>query len=310
MWNYDDYKTWLRGRLNEIKDSLDFNDYAIEVFNEQDYAKRRSILPKTITVITRFLASSMLFNAKTQPIQMIIVAEENSIATANSIMSKFCETWNFVTTKENDTAIKHQYSTPVVLNNFNLIGIGLRTVLYIGATLYILDRLVDITDLKVSLDPLSFPEFIVDYPYTRGNIVAYDNKVYECIVDEVTADMHIGFVPSEWSRIYEVALDPISATVGYVMSGDSQPFTDQYAETEKNFATFSMSLNVASTDTPFTRAVLYILSKTSRAKGNDNFKFSFKIGPTYFTDFKMKMMGLTFTTAKTNAPSLQMSFNV
>ena len=310
MWNYNDYQNWMRDRLNEVKNSLDFNDYAIEVFNEQDYAKRRSILPKTITVITRFLASSMIFNVKTQPIQILIVAEENGLATANSILSKFCEQWNFVTTKESTTAVKHQYSTPVVLNNFNLIGMGLRSVLYISANLNILDNLLDMTDIKVNLDPLSFEAYNDDTPYHKGDIVAYSSHIYQCIVDETNADHHIGFDANEWTRIYAIELDPISATIGYVMSGDTQPFTDMYAETEKNFATFSMSINVASTDTPFTQAALRILAKKSRANGNDGFTFSFKIGDMDFSNFKTKMVGLTFTTAKTNAPSLQMSFNI
>ena len=125
MWNYDGYKEWLRDRLVECKNALDFNNYNIEVYNEQDYAKNRSIKAKTMTVIVKFLSSAMVFNVKTQPIQMLVITEENSISVANTILTSFSERYNFKVEIDGSTYVKHMYATPAVLSNFNLIGIGL-----------------------------------------------------------------------------------------------------------------------------------------------------------------------------------------
>ena len=257
MWNCDDYKTWLKNRLVEIKNNLDFKDYDIEAYNEQDYAKHRSIKPKTITVIIKFLADSKIFSAKTQPIQMLAITEENGISVANSILTKFCDNYNFATITNGTTYVKHMYSSPVPLSNFNLIGIGLRTVLYVNTTLFILENVMDINGLKIDDKPI----------------------------------------------------EAMSATIGYTMSGDTQPFDGGYAKTEKNFATFVMTLNVACVKTEFTEKCIKIMNESSAEKGNENFQMAFNVGDLPFS-LIMKLTGATLTTAVNNVPSLQLSFSV
>lgn len=257
MWNYNNYKDWLKDRLIETKNSLDFKDYSIDVYNEQDYAKNRSIKPKTITVIIKFLSSSLVFSAKTQPVQMLILTEENSISIANTIITKFCDNYNFAVISNGTTYVKHIYSSPTVLSNFNLIGIGYRTVLYVNTTLLILEDVMDINDLYID-----------------------NNKV-----------------------------DALSATIGYTMTGDTQPFDSGYAKTEKNFATFVMTINIACVKTDFTEKCIKIMNNTSLEGGNDNFTVSFTVGGLGFS-FNMKLIGATLSTAVNNVPSLQFSFSV
>ena len=257
MWNCDYYKDWLKNRLIEIKDNLDFNDFNVEVFNEQDYAKHRSIKPKMITVIIKFLADNKIFAAKTQPIQMLVITEENGMSVANSIMTSFCDTYNFATIPNGTTYIKHMYSSPVPLSNFNLIGIGLRTVLYVNTTLFILENGLDINNLKI------------------------DNKTVEAM----------------------------SATIGYTMSGDTQPFNGGYAKTEKDFATFVMTINVACVKTDLTEKCIKIMNESSTQKGNEDFSMAFNVGDLPFA-LTMKLTGATLTTAVNNVPSLQLSFSV
>lgn len=257
MYDSNVYKEWLKNRVVEIKNALDFNDYNIEVYNEQDYAKNRSIKAKTITIVVKFLASSLIFSAKTQPIQMLIITEENGIGVANSIMTKFAENYNFATIPDGTTYVKHMYSTPVVLSNFNLIGIGLRTVLYINTTLFILENVMDINDLYID----------------------------------------------------EQKIDFLSATIGYTMQGDTQPFDGGFAITEKNFATFVLTINIACVETDFSKKCVKIMSGKSEELGNEDFKVAFSVGQLPF-DFNMKIIGATLTTAINNVPSLQLSFSV
>ena len=261
MWNYDDYKTWLRNRLVEIKNTLDFGDFNIEVYNEQDYAQHSSINEKTITVVTKFLSSNNIFNVKTQPVQILVITEENSISVANAIMSKFCDDYNFTTTTSGTSYVKHSYASPVVLSNFNLIGIGYRTVLYINTNLFVLDNVIDIKTLTI------------------------DNNV----------------------------VDPISATIGYSMSGDTQAFDGGLAKTTKNYATLVMTLNVACTESDFVVKCVGIMNGNSTYKGNEDFTVAFSLGEgTNKVDFNltMKMTGATFSTAKNSVPSLQLSFSL
>ena len=261
MWNYDYYKDWLKDRLVEIKNNLDFKDFNVEVYNEQDYAKNRSIKAKTITVIVKFLADNKIFSAKTQPIQMLVITEENGLSVANSIITKFCDTYNFAITTNGTTYIKHMYSSPVPLSNFNLIGIGLRTVLYVNTTLFILEDVRDINNLKI------------------------DNK----------------------------SVDAMSITIGYTMSGDTQPFDGGFAKTVKNFSTFVMTVNVACVKNDFTDKCIGIMKGNSTNKGNETFVVSFDVGKgsdKISFSLNMKMTGGTLTTAVNNVPSLQLSFSV
>ena len=306
MWNYDDYKKWLKNRLIEIKNALDFNDYNIDVFNEQDYAKNRSIDAKTITIVTKFLPSNIIFSAKTQPVQILVITEENSISVANSIVTKFCDDYNFSVSNTTDTYIKHIYSTPVVLSNFNLIGIGMRTVLYVGATLIILENVMDITNLKVALDKSNFPTFSPTATYDKDDLVQYQGVGYKCKINGTHGD----FQSNEWTTDTRIDIETISATIGYTMSGDTQPFDGGYAKTEKNFSTFVMTLNVACIENQFTEYVGNILKGTSVKKGNEVFAYSFNLGSIQFTNFEMKLTGFTMSTAKNNVPSLQLSFSV
>lgn len=258
MWNYESYKNWLLRRLCERRDELGFDGYSIEVWNEQDYAKRKSLKSKTITVIAKFLPSTLVFSVKTQPVQMLAITEENSISAANSILTSFVERTNFSVQAEGTTYVKHMYSTPSVLSNFNLIGIGMRTVLYVNATLFVLEDVMDITDLKVD-----------------GS-----------------------------------AVDAISATIGYTMTGDTQPFGGGYAKTRKSFATFVLTLNVSCTKTGFTTKVAKIMNMSSEEKGDEAFSFSFKLGDIEFSGMEMRLVGATVATAINGVPSLQMSFSV
>ena len=268
MWNCDIYKEWLKNRLIEIKTSLDLNDYNIEVFNEQDYAKKPSIKQNAITVIIKFLSSNIMFNAKTQPVQLLAISEGNGLDIANAILNKFCNTYNFVTTNNDSTYIKHIYSTPVVLSNFNLIGINLRTVLYVSTTLLVLENVVDITNVKIK------------FMNNNGTYTSY------------------------------VSLDPLSATIGYTMTGDTEPFGTGFAKTEKSVSTLVMSLNIACVSNEVVTKCIEIMKNTSQFNGNDVFYTSFKIGSIVFTDFEFKLTSCTISTAKNNVPSIQIGLSL
>lgn len=159
------YKDWLYEKLVIIASDLGIEDYTFEVFDEQDFAKKGSLKPKCITVILKFLSDTKIFSARVQPVQMLIIGEQNSIKVANIVFSKFAETYNWYqdidfVKKENT---KMQYTNPVVLNNFNVIGVGYRSVLYISASLYILENVVDVSLLSIDGNYIEFISFNISY---------------------------------------------------------------------------------------------------------------------------------------------------
>ena len=261
MWNYENYKDWLRARLIEIKNGLEYLDYNIEVFNEQDFAKKKSMEQKTITVIIKCLPSTILFTVKTQPVQMLVVSEGNGLSVANEIITKFCETYNLKIEQDGNTYIKNTYSTPTVLGNFELVGIMLRSVLYVNVTLFIMENVVDLKDLYI--DNLSTGK----------------------------------------------PIEVLSATIGYSMQGDSQPFDGGYAQTQKNFATFTMTITIPCVNSDLITKALNIMSMRSAQKGNEKFRTHFTIGGVVF-DFYLILTDATFTTAANNVPGFMLSFKV
>ena len=261
MWNYENYKNWLVQNVTNIAQGLNFKDYSFEVYNEVDYAKERSLKKKVITIVIKLLPSTIVFTAKVQPIQMLVITEENSLAVANSVFTTFAERFNFAVESSGATYVKHQYSTPTVLSNFNLVGVGYRSVLYINTTLYILEGVMDINGMTVD-----------------GN-----------------------------------EIDVLSATIGYTMSGDTQPFGGGLAVTEKNFATLVMTVNTPCVSNAFTNKCIGIMKGNSAERGNEVFAFSFNVGTgTQAIPFaiNMKLVGATISTAINNTPSLQLSFSV
>lgn len=156
-----DFETYLLGRLEHIKDTLTgFENIQIFISEEQNFAKMDELTPDSIYIVIKYLSSSIEYYAETMPIQILVLSEQNSMEKAQMLMSKFTETYNWNIIEENNTYIKQQYNSPVVLNNYVEVGYGYRSVLYVTGTLFIMENLVDVKDVYVDgygpYKPLSF----------------------------------------------------------------------------------------------------------------------------------------------------------
>lgn len=144
------YENYLLQELNSDK---------IVVLSEQLFAKGGEFEPDKIYVVTKYLASSIEFGAETQPIQILILSEQNGLQEAKEIFETFTQTHNWRAGTFDGTFIKQQYTSPVVMSNFNEVNYGMRSVLYVSATLFIMENISDVENLKimgVSVKPLSF----------------------------------------------------------------------------------------------------------------------------------------------------------
>lgn len=240
------YETWLKNRLTEIKADLGLDDYTIEVFNEQDFIKP-DLSWGLISVVVKHLTATKVYATTVEPLQIMIMSEENGLDAAQIIFSKFFQTYNFYNLKDGTTSYKFQVGSPVVLNNFNVVGAGQRSVLYVSATNYILENIADLEDFAGGI-----------LPTVTGKLFVDSTKV-----------------------------DVISFSLNYGMSGDTQPFPNQnFAKTVKGVQTLNISLTTPCISSTFITKVKNILNGTASGNTSFNFKFKL-VGTEFNKDVKL-----------------------
>lgn len=158
------YNELLREKIYELQRTLGDNfAFQFEIDSEQSFLKRKDLEPNTIYILTKDLQNDNSIGVDTQPVQILILTEQNSLDTTKFFFSEFAKKYNFEaiskTIDETNVWVKQQYSDPVVLSNFNAVDYGYRSIMYMSATLYIMYNVVDIKELtidSVSVTPLAF----------------------------------------------------------------------------------------------------------------------------------------------------------
>ncbi len=156
--NYD-FESYLFEKLSHIAIELNYTDVNIYVSEEQNFAKMDKLTPDSIYIVVKYLSSNIEYYTETLPIQILVLSEQNSLEKAQMIMNKFANDYNWQVIIDGNTYIKQQYNSPVVLNNYVEVGYGYRSVLYATGTLYVMENVVDVTDVKIDnadIKPLSF----------------------------------------------------------------------------------------------------------------------------------------------------------
>lgn len=147
--------------------SFDLKNYLLQeihsdkivILDEQLFAKNGELESNKIYIVIKYLASSIEFGAETQPVQILILSEQNGMQEAKDLFETFTQTHNWRSGMFDSTYVKQQYSSPVVMSNFNDVANGYRSVLYVSGTLFIMENICDVSDLKigdVEINPISF----------------------------------------------------------------------------------------------------------------------------------------------------------
>ncbi len=168
------YNKVLREKLYDLQNELGLSQFNFEVDSEQAFLKQKDLEPNTIYVLTRNLQNDNSIGVDTQPVQILVLSEQNSLDIAKALFSEFAKRYNFEAISETYTEddethniwVKQQYSDPVVLSNFNTVDFGYRSVLYISATLYIMYDVVDISNLEINSESLKALNFNISYSMT------------------------------------------------------------------------------------------------------------------------------------------------
>ena len=149
-WNYETkLKEYIAKAVRDVGDVA--KDLTFEVAEEQAFVKMEELKPGTIYVVIKYLSTTNTLDATTQPIQILISCEQNSIQASQIVFSKLVESHNFEEIIENGTYVKQDYREPVVLSNFNQVSYGYRTLMYISATLFIMEDIIDVGGLSIKI---------------------------------------------------------------------------------------------------------------------------------------------------------------
>ena len=159
-WNYE---AWLATKLNSLCLELGLS-VKPKVFSEREFLRSSELAPDEVGVVTRRSQSEITFGAETLPLQILVMSEANSSEEATRLFTTFAERCNYATDPESgDVTVKHQYSAPVTLTNFDSVSYGYRSVLYVNATLVIVGSAIDVTDLEI--DGTSYEAINFDVSY-------------------------------------------------------------------------------------------------------------------------------------------------
>ena len=267
-WNYEDkIKEYIAQAVN---DSGVGSDFTFEVCTEQAFVKIKKLDPNTVYVVIKYLSSTNTLNAITQPIQLIVSCEQNQIQVSQIVFSKLVVTHNFEAIIDSGTYIKQDYREPVVLSNFNDTSYGYRTIMYISATLFIME---DVTDISVTVDGV-----------THDNSFSITTGTSAVPITEVVR--------------------PISFNMAYSMTPNTQQKSSEHISSSvKSVSTFSVSFVVPFTSNyNFLEKISNIMSGS--VSGNLTFTVKFSLNDVSF-DVPMKLVSCQMNTAINQVPGVQ-----
>ena len=250
------YENELLADINRVKNDLGFTTYNFIVEEEQMFIKRKDIDPNTIYVVIKYLASDISVNEKTQPVQLLILSEQNQLEIARMTFQELANRYNFTVYKDSGsgTYVKYQYTDPVVLSNFNGVSYGYRSVLYLTVTLRIMEN-------------------VVDLGYTDSEEVYHPGCI--CIGTEI--------------------LKPLSFSLSYSMTPNSQQLASKnIASSEKSVSNFALTVGFDMIQSTFLSNLLLTMNETNT--GNEAYAVSFEVGATAIQkNLKIISIAMVFT---------------
>ena len=222
-----DYETKLKSYIVQAQNDSGMTNYLFEVCNEQIFVKKKTLDPNTIYVVVKYLSSTNTLNAVTQPIQILVSCEQNQIQASQIVFSKLVDSHNFEALIDGGTYIKQDYRQPVVLSNFNEVSYGYRTLMYISATLFIMENVMDIEDFSIkigesdaeSIKPISF---VMSYSMTPNTQPIPPQRIATSVKSVSTFSVTLGVpLTSDYQFITvcnQIAAGIISGNTSFVVS--------------------------------------------------------------------------------------------
>ena len=160
-----DFAKYLGQKLDLLKEELEIENKI--VIGDEKIINNVTNNENIIFVVVKYLAVDYGYNVKSQPIEISVLTNGNDLERTKLLFNTFTErnNWQIINYTNapyligTSQYIKQQYSSPVVLTNYQEVGHGYRSILYITSNLYVMENIVDATDItinNVNIKPLSF----------------------------------------------------------------------------------------------------------------------------------------------------------
>lgn len=186
-----EYIDYLAGRLNAVKDNLSITNNII-VADEQMFAKIKDFEPTNIYVVIKKLSSTIAYDGRIIPVQLMVLSEANSAKVAFELMNEFASVNNLSTYNDGDNLVKQMYNTPQVVSNYTPVAYGFNSLIYVSGTLYVLENIIDLTTLKIDTNLIEVSSFNCAYAMTGNTQPIGGDKISSTV--KSVATFNVSFV--------------------------------------------------------------------------------------------------------------------
>ena len=298
------YTYFLESKLNLIKVNLGIENNII-VADEQMFTKMK-LDPNNIYVVVKVLSSIIAYDGRVQPIQLMVISEQNSLETAKALFNQFTSENNLVAERFGSDLVKQTYESPVVVNNYTEIGYGFNSLLYVSGTLYILDNIVDLTNLTIDGVSLKVNSFNLVYAMT-GNTQPVSGNLISSTVKSVST-VNCSFVIPMIASYNSLILKVLEIKAGLKSGDETFNFSFNIADSLDGEVNDYDSTATYNSGNVCSNAGIIYRCKSDAVTGTfDPTKWE-EIGVQF--SYAMKLVSADFTTAPNSAPSLQLGFMV
>lgn len=295
----------------------------VVVLSEQMFVKNGEFDSNKIYVVVKYLASTIEFGAEIRPVQILVLSEQNGVQEAKDLFDSFTQTHNWVAGIFGDEFVKQQYSSPVVMSNFNEASYGYRSVLYVSATLFIMQNVCDVENLKINEIPIKPLNFSWSYQMTGNTQPIGGDMIASTVKNMATFQASIAIpvlnnyllpyidggthtAPSS-QNTYQVLTHN-----GYEITADAEGGTITNIDQDTGIITYTPDeigpgiYVVLTWNYVPTYNLLTTLMNISRGNltGNTTFTLSFTIFNCEFS-YDCKLVSLQFTSKPNDVPTLQ-----
>lgn len=125
--------------LSIMEDDYNFyRDFNIILSKEQEFVKPNDREPNSIYIVVKFIQPNFNFGQIVQPVVINALSEQNKIDACQRLLSEYAAKYHYSDIIElGNDLIKQTYTGPSVMSNFNEVGSGYRSLLYMTGTFLI-----------------------------------------------------------------------------------------------------------------------------------------------------------------------------
>lgn len=152
---------------------LEDDGYILNFASEQYFHTDTQVKPNEIDVIVKDTGGQILFGNRIVPVSVFVISEQDSLDAARSMMQVFVSLNNqvrfsYLNDSDQTRSVYPLYNAPTSTGNFESVGAGLRSVLYMGGVLVVTENALDIESVQIGTGDA--PYTFIDIPFIQAQI--------------------------------------------------------------------------------------------------------------------------------------------